>query len=74
MTWSAVGRMARWAFVALGLLVIGAMTLFSTKFFAALSAGLKREQQMARRTRELPQDRASETPEKPKVMAAAAGK
>ena len=73
-TWSAGGGMALWAFVALGLPVIGIMAWFSMKFLTALSAGLKREQQMARRTGELPQERAAAAPEKPKAMAAAAGK
>ena len=66
--------MALLAYVAGALLVIGIMAWFSTRFFSVLSAGLKREQQMARRTGELPQDRAAAAPEKPKAMAAAAGK
>jgi len=65
--------MALLAYVAGALLVIGIMAWFSTRFFSVLSAGLKREQQMARRTRELPNLPATEEVEKPKAMAAAAG-
>lgn len=63
--------MALVAFVALGLLVIVIVAWFSRDFWRALSAGLKREQEMARRTGDLPKPMEMAA-EKPKAMAATA--